>query len=268
VAPVTDLEREYSPSSRVGGTSLPFIDDYVVRSAAAAEILGERVQVLPGGTRLVVAGPGAPLLVFVHGGYWQALDAESSMYLAPQALAHGWSYAAVEYTLAPDADLPTMVRQCRASLAALGRQGEHGPVVLAGHSAGAHLAAMSALVAASSLPVDRVVLLSGVFDLRPLVHTTVNDPLGLDDDAAAAVSPALLPVERSDGGGPPAVMVAVGESETDAFHAQSHVYAARLRLAGLAVTELVCAGRHHFDIVDDLVDPASDVGAFTLRGVS
>lgn len=246
---------------------MPFIDDYVDRSAAAAATLGERIRVLPDGTRLVVAGAGAPVLVFVHGGYWQALDAESSMYLAPLALAHGWSYAAVEYTLAPAADLPTMVQQCRAALAALGDQGELGPVVVAGHSAGAHLVAMSALVDSSPLPVDRVVLLSGVFDLRPLVHTTVNDPLGLADASAAAVSPALLPVERSNGREAPAVMVAVGENETDAFHAQSHVYAARLRIAGLAVTELVCAGRHHFDIVDDLVDPASDIGAFTLRGV-
>lgn len=266
---VTDLEREYSPSSRVGGSAAPFVDDYVARSAAAARTLGDRVRTLSGGTRFVSAGIGAPLLVFVHGGYWQALSAAASMYLAPGALAQGWSYAAVEYTLAPEADLPAMVQQCRDALADLATQhGDGGEVVVAGHSAGAHLTAMSALMRPSPLAVDRVVLLSGVYDLRPLVYTTVNDPLGLDDDAASAVSPALLPVAPEVIAARPPVLVASGDDETDAFHAQGHVQAARLRLAGLPVTELVCPGRHHFDIVDDLVDPATDIGAFTLRGAS
>ncbi len=268
MAAVTDLEREYSPSSRVGGSSAPFVDDYEARSAAAESALAEGVRVLPGGTRYVAAGPGAPLLVFVHGGYWQALSAAASLYLAPGALAQGWSYAAVEYTLAPEASLPTMVSECRSALATLGAQGPHREVVVAGHSAGAHLTAMGALVNPAPLAVSRVVLLSGVYDLRPLVHTTVNVPLGLDDTSAAAISPALLPVAPGPATTRRAVMVAVGDDETDAFQAQTQIYAARLRLGGCAVTTLVASGRHHFDIVDDLVDPATDIGAFTLRGVS
>ena len=194
------------------------------------------------------ASVASPLLVFIHGGYWQALSAEESVYLAPAALAAGWSFAAVEYTIAPEGDLPRMVSECHRALQLLAAAGPFTSVVLAGHSAGAHLAAMVALVAESPLPVDRVVLLSGVFDLRPLVHTTINEPLGLTSDDAQLLSPALLAVV-----GRPEVVVAWGDNDTDAFKAQGHVYAAKLRAAGLTVAELERSGRHHFDIVDDLL---------------
>jgi len=259
---VSDLEQEYSPSSRVGGSAQPFVDDYVARSAAARATLGDRVHELPGGTQFVTAAPGAPLLVFVHGGYWQALSAEASLYLAPGALAQGWAYAAVEYPIAPAGSLPAMIEACRGALGELAALGPHREVVLAGHSAGAHLAAMVALAEVPSLAVDRVVLLSGVYDLRPIVHTSVNEAIGLTDDAAATLSPALLPVAV-----PTRTLVTWGDNETDAFKAQSHVMAAKLRLAGAAVTEFERAPRHHFDIVDDLVDPADPIGAFTLGGI-
>lgn len=262
MALVSDLEQEYSPSSRVGGSAQPFVDDYVARSAEARGVVGDRVQTLSDGTQFVAAAPGAPLLVFVHGGYWQALSAATSLYLAPGALAAGWSYAAVEYPIAPTGTLPQMIAACTASLSALAALGPHREVVVAGHSAGAHLTAMVALAAVPALAVDRVVLLSGVFDLRPIVHTTVNDPLHLDESSAAELSPALLPVVS-----PTPTLVAWGDNETDAFKAQSHVMAAKLRVAGAEVTEFERSPRHHFDIVDDLVDPADPIGAFTLGGI-
>ena len=108
-----ELEREYSPSSRVGGTSAPFIDDYVARSEAAGRALGDRVEVLASGTRIMAGRTDEPVLVFIHGGYWQALSAEHSMYLAPGAHARGWSYAAIEYTIAPSGTVEQMVDECR-----------------------------------------------------------------------------------------------------------------------------------------------------------
>jgi arylformamidase len=259
---VTDLEQEYSPSSRVGGDSGPFVADYMARSAAARHALGDRERRLEGGSLLVDAGAGAPVLVFVHGGYWQALSAEASLYLAPSAAALGWSYAAVEYTLAPAADLLTMVQECASAVAAIAAAVGDVPVVVAGHSAGAHLTAMITLVHRPPVPVARSVLVSGVYDLRPLVHTTVNDPLGLDLPRAEAASPMLLPVTNR-----PETTVVWGDNETDAFKAQGTTYAARLRGAGVDVSAFECAGRHHFDIVDDLVDPATELGAFTLGGL-
>jgi arylformamidase len=249
---MSDLEHEYSPSSRVGGSAIPFIEDYRMRSAAARRALADRVEELPGGSLLVRAGQPSPLLVFIHGGYWQTLSAEESLYLAPGALAAGRSFAAVEYTIAPAGDLSRMVSECRAALEELALAGPFASVVLAGHSAGAHLAAMVALAAESPLDIARVVLLSGVFDLRPLVHTTVNDPLGLTSHDAAAFSPSLLEVV-----GRPEVVVTWGDNDTDAFKAQGHVYAAKLRVAGLTVVEEQRPGRHHFDIVDDLVPIAT-----------
>ena len=260
---VTDLEREYSPSSRAGGSAEPYVADWQARSAAATADLGERVRVLPGGSLLIDAGPGAPLLVFVHGGYWQALSASESMYLAPAALAAGWSFAAVEYTIAPEGHIAAMVDEVTAALEAIAAVTDPSSVVLAGHSAGAHLAAMVALVQQPPLRVGRVVLLSGVFDLRPIVLTTVNEPLALDLAAAERLSPMLLSVRCT-----PQVVVAWGDADTDAFEAQSIAYAAVLRRAGSEVTSLRCDHRHHFDIVDDLVDPHSCLGAATLGGLS
>ncbi|HNJ97082.1 MAG TPA: alpha/beta hydrolase [Ilumatobacteraceae bacterium] len=248
-----DLEREYSPSSRVGGSAEPFVADYVARSAAA------RAQVPPrslkGGHLLAEATPGAPLLVYVHGGYWQALSAADSWYLAPGAVAAGWSFAAVEYTLAPAVTIEQMVVQVAAGVAGAAAELRPSAVVLAGHSAGAHLAAMVALVAPARAAVDRLVLISGVYDLRPLVHTTVNDALGLDEGAAAELSPALLPLVDHR----PHTVVVWGDNDTDAFRAQGAAFARR---CGADAFE--CPGRHHFDIVDDLVDPATRLGAVSL----
>ena len=252
-----NLEREYSPSSRVGGSADPFVADYQARSAAARAQLGSRVQPLglDGESGwMVPAGEAAPLLVFVHGGYWQALSATDSLYLAPALAQLGWSYAALEYTLAPEAGIEQMVAECAAGLAALASL-QAVRVVLTGHSAGAHLAAMVAQVHSSPLTVDRLVLVSGVYDLRPLVHTTVNEPLGLDDAAAAALSPMLLP----HAGRVADVVVTWGDNDTDAFRAQGLAYAEMV-----GARSLECVGRHHFDITDDLADPGSTLGAITL----
>ena len=259
---MTDLEREYSPSSRVGGDASPFVAAYRSDSAAARSALGDRLTVLAGGTILVVESPTAPLLVFVHGGYWQALSAAESLALAPAALAQGWSYAAIEYTVAPEGSIPKMIGECHAALAALADVVSPSTVTLAGHSAGAHLSAMVSLVSRSALPIDRTVLLSGVFDLRPLLQTSVNDPLALDDAAAVALSPQLLPVVATH-----PVTVVWGDNETDEFKAQSQAYAAHLVAAGLSVAAFECAGRHHFDIMDDVVDPLTVLGRRSLGGL-
>jgi len=259
---MSDLELEYSPSSRVGGDASPFIAEYETRSKAARALLGERMTVLPGGTIVVVEDPSAPLLVFIHGGYWQALSAAASLSLAPAAINRGWSYAAAEYTIAPAGTVPQMVRECAAALAALALAVSPSSVVLVGHSAGAHLAAMVSLVAESELRVDRTVLLSGVFDLRPLLQTTVNDPLGLDEAGAAALSPTLLPVAAH-----PDVIVAWGDNETHAFKSQSRSYATHLVANGVSVDALECVGRHHFDIVGDVTDPRTELGRRAMGGL-
>ena len=255
----SDLEREYSPSSRVGGDASPYVAAYRSDSAAARALLADRLTVLDGGTILVAEDPTAPLLVFIHGGYWQALSAAESLALAPAILARGWSYAAIEYTIAPEGSIPHMIRECHAALAVLADAVSPSSVTLVGHSAGAHLAAMVSLVSRSALPIDRTVLLSGVFDLRPLVQTTVNDPLGLDVVNAATLSPQMLPVVADH-----KVVVAWGDNETDAFKVQSHAYAAHVAATGVDVVAFECSGRHHFDIMDDLFDSGTELGRHAM----
>jgi arylformamidase len=152
-----------------------------------------------------------------------------------------------------------MVRECRAALAAIARHVAPTGVVLAGHSAGAQLAAMVSLVAPAPLPIERTVLVSGVFDLRPLLSTTVNAPLRLDEASAAALSPQLLTV-RSNA----RVVVAWGDNDTAAFATQSRDYAEHLADGGASVQSVEVAGRHHFDIVEDLVDPSTVLGGLTI----
>jgi arylformamidase len=218
--------------------------------------------VLADGSILVMEDPSAPLLVFIHGGYWQALSAAESLALAPAAIARGWSYAAIEYTIAPAGTIAQMVSECEAALMLLAAVVSPSEVVLAGHSAGAHLAAMVSLASESPLAIDRTVLLSGVFDLRPLIHTTVNEPLALDEARASALSPQLLPVVANH-----PVVVAWGDNETDAFKSQSRAYVDHLIAAGLSVTACECGGRHHFDIMDDVVDPRTELGRRSLGGL-
>ena len=232
----------------VGGSAAPFVRDYAERSADAVRGLGDRVELLADGSRLVRAGADAPLFVFVHGGYWQALSAAESMFLAPAVVARGWSYGAVEYTIAPTGTVEGMIAECRSAIVDLiDAAGSPERVVVAGHSAGAHLVAMSTLVGSSPVAVERVVLVSGVFDLRPVQMMSVNDALGWTPEQAEHLSPAL-----HEASGHPAVTVVWGDRDTAAFGRQSREYAARLREQGLVVDEREYTDRHHFDILDEL----------------
>jgi arylformamidase len=249
-------EREYSPSSRIGGDYMPFIRAYAERSEAARRMHpptvvrygpGERQTIdlfLPDG----VAEP--PALVFFHGGYWQELSKQESAFAAPDCLAHGIAYAAVDYPLAPAATLSEIVAECRAALASLARFRRR---VVAGSSAGAHLAAMVASTA------DGAVLVSGIYDLEPLIGTSINTALALDAAQARASSPLHRPLEDI-----PPSLVCWGDNETDQFKRQSRAFARALRASGVTVDELECAGRNHFDVILDLADPATELGRRTL----
>ncbi|NUR83604.1 MAG: alpha/beta hydrolase fold domain-containing protein, partial [Nonomuraea sp.] len=131
---------------------------------------------------------------------------------------------------------------------------EHGVdparIHLAGSSAGAHLAALTLL--RGEVPIRSATLLSGVYDLRPLVGTTVNAPLGLTDAEAWRLSP-LRQVRRSAA----RLVVAWGEIETAAFKAQSRAFAAAMEAAGTRVETRELPGLNHFDNVFTLTDPAT-----------
>ena len=239
---MTPLEREYSPSTRVASLAGE-IERYRADSTRAAALGHEVLNYGPHPDEFaVVVNPRlmGHLHVFIHGGYWQELSAWDS--LGPAlgfADQPNTSFAAVNYSLAPAVDLPTIITQCRAALHML--QGHFVPtsVTLSGSSAGAHLAAHAAI--AARLPLDLVVLLSGVYDLTPLVDTYVNDALGLSLVTAREYS---VPFDVLPGA---PVVVAHGDNETAAFIAQSAA------LAEAWDAELIeMPDRNHFDVVFDL----------------
>ncbi len=275
--PPAELAREYSPSSMVASIDAE-LGVYAAASAAARARhphtehaygpgASQRLDLFHPG-RVSLPGP-VPVLVFVHGGYWQAESKERACGAAPDVLAAGAAYVAVEYTLAPAASLAQIVAECRAALAWLvAHAAELGidpaRIHLAGSSAGAHLAALLALGgdAGPGATIRSATLLSGVYDLRPLVATYVNEPLGLDEPTAWELSP-LARVRASD----VALVVTCAEYETAEFKRQSREFAAAWEARGNRVDVVPdVPGRNHFDLPLDLADPATGLGR-AVRGL-
>jgi arylformamidase len=262
----TTREREYTPSSVIGGDYAPFVERYRAESERARRTLPVQRDLRYGSApRALIdyfpapeSSPRPGLLVYFHGGYWQELSKDDSAFLAPAWHAAGVAHAVVGYTLAPAARLPDIVAECRAALAWLHAQAgalsfDPDRIVAAGSSAGAYLAA--ACADATPVRLRGIVPVSGIFDVAPLIGTSIDRALGLDAGTAASLD--LLRTPRRFC---PAV-VAWGEIETDAFKAQSRAFAARLVAGGAPCTTLEIAGRNHFDVIFELGDPASPLFA-------
>ncbi|MCU9847458.1 alpha/beta hydrolase [Defluviimonas sp. WL0024] len=196
------------------------------------------------------------LMVFVHGGYWLAFGPRDFSHLASGALARGWACAMPAYTLAPKARISEMTAEIAAALPMMAGA-VAGPVVLTGHSAGGHLAARMAS-ADAALPVverlTRIVPISPLADLRPLIETAMNADLRLDQAEARDESPALHP--RRPG---TSVHVWVGGDERPAFLDQAR----RLGNAW-ACPVTIEPKRHHFDVIEGLKPPDSPLMAALL----
>jgi len=186
-------------------------------------------------------GRAGPLALFIHGGYWQGLDRSFASHLARGLLGHGVAVAVTGYDLCPLVGLGDIVAQMRRAADFL--RARHGRLDLAvGHSAGGHLAAM--LLADGLVPAALPV--SGLFDLRPLVATTINLALGLDRGTAWRLSPLARPAPAGR------LLAVVGGLEGREYHGQSRDIAA----AWGGIWESL-AGHDHFTIPGDLADPAS-----------
>lgn len=203
------------------------------------------------------------LVVFVHGGYWMALDKSIWSHLAGGAVAQGYAVAMPSYTLCPDVRIPDITREIGAAVtAAMGHVA--GPVVLTGHSAGGHLVTRmvshtSPLGEAQRARIRHVVSLSGLHDLRPLLRTKMNLKLGLDAESAAAESVALLmPIAGAR------VTAWVGGAERAEFRRQSQLIANVWLGLGAATACVEAPDRHHFDVIDALADPESALIATLL----
>ncbi|EIJ45984.1 lipase [Herbaspirillum sp. GW103] len=201
------------------------------------------------------AGAQRPLLVFIHGGYWQGGDKRDIGFIATPYVEAGISVAVINYSLAPQSRIEDMVAEVRVFLATLAQQADRlgidlNRIALIGHSAGGHLAAFVA-AQAGALPVQAVFAISGVFDLVPLIPTSLNKALTLDEPRADALSPVLQ-------AGPAGTRVhtIIGELETEQFHLQAAVMA---NCWPQVVAHHVVPGTHHYTVLFPLADGDSPV---------
>ena len=207
-----------------------------------------------------VASVPAPCLVYFHGGFWQEGSRATAGFAVPALVPIGWAVAGVGYTLAPEVRVRAIVNEAAAALVYLQQHAaafgvDPARLVVAGHSAGAHLAA--ALLAGQGgaralSAVAGAVLISGVYDLAPVAACYVNDVAGLDPDEVRDCSPL-----RARPGRDVPVHVLVGADEPDAFLRQSQ---ALCDAWGPHLTRLSrhrVPGRDHFDVLDELADASS-----------
>ena len=260
-----DYEVEYNNRARVPEN--PAIIAGWARDAAAY-----RERHAP---RAIPYGPGArntidffsgghqgPVVVFIHGGYWQALDGSFFSHLAGGLNAHGVSVAIPSYDLCPAVTVDQIIQQMRMVTRELARLGRS--LVISGHSAGGHLAAC--MLATdwpaydASLPRDLLLAayaISGLFDLGPLVGTSINKALQLDELTARAVSPLFWKA-------PPrgSLDAVVGANESAEYFRQSKTIVEHWGAAGIATRFGVVPGANHFTAIAPLADPGSSM---TLR---
>ena len=256
---ITDWDDAYANMPHiVGGAQWP--ERWAADAAAfRAEQGGQLDIAYSGGDReaLDLFKPvGAPkgLVVFIHGGFWMKFDKSYWSHFARGALSHEWAVALPSYPLCPSVGIGDIV-------ASIGRAVNHaatlldGPIHLAGHSAGGHLVTSmiahdTPLSSATAERIERVVSISGVHDLRPLLQTQMNEAFGLDMEMASAVSPVLKrPETKAD------LVTWVGAGERAEFIRQSRVLASLWLGLGMAVSEIEEPDRHHFDVLDSMIDP-------------
>ena len=206
---------------------------------------------------------GAPVLVFLHGGYWQRGDRSQYSFIAEPFVRNGVNVAIVGYPLCPEHSLFDIFRSIQHALAWLRN---HGPdqginperINLCGHSAGGHLAALCVTSETggrnqfSPECIRTGISISGIYQLAPLRHTSIGDVLDLDDRVVRLLSPQV----RVPAAGTP-LLVVVGECETRGFHEQAGQFLSGWHDAGLDVDRYVEPGADHFDVMVRLASEES-----------
>jgi arylformamidase len=266
---IDPLDLEYNP--RIGVPDVAGIfarwqnDSREARERLACK-LDLRYGAAPAETLDFFPAPGAsrPVLIFVHGGYWRALDKQDFSSIAPAYVAAGFSVAVLNYGLAPATPLSAIVAQIRSACIWLYRNAgvldvDPRHLVCSGHSAGGHLTAMMLATdwpqLAPDLPtrlLSGAVAISGLFDLDPIARTPfVRDDLRLDAALVRQLSPTLLPLYNDV-----PLLLAVGALETAEFHRQSQLIASHWARACRSPL-LDLPGCNHFSACEALAVPNS-----------
>lgn len=216
---------------------------------------GEKLDVyIPSTTSLDV-----PLVIYIHGGYWQFLSKEESGFIAVPLISKGVVVVAVDYDTAPKGNMDLIVSQVRKSVVSVVQQYSHiSGLYICGHSAGAHLTAMILSTDWSQYSVTPQIkgafLVSGIYDLLPIVSTYVNDPLKMTEEVAVRNSPTTLVQQLKSSSSDCHIIVAVAEHDSPEFRKQSEDYYKMLEALGLNVTLEDVPNTDHFTIIERLVE--------------
>lgn len=236
-----------------------------LRDVAYGPGVGERLDIFPS------TQANAPVLLYIHGGYWRALSKSDSAFMAPALVEAGACVVVIDYDLAPAVSLDHIVDQTRRALAWVHAHiaefgGDPNRIVASGSSAGGHLVGMllaGGWQADYGLPdsvLHGALPISGLFDLQPLLETHINAWMNLDEQSARRNSPHFhLPQQATE------LVVSYGALESAEFARQSHDYLEAWQARGLSGRFVAAPGRNHFDVVLQLGEPGTPLYRAVLQ---
>jgi arylformamidase len=206
------------------------------------------------------AKPNSKTLVFIHGGYWQKFDKSNFHFIAGAFADHGISTVIINYPLMPAVSMDKVVTSCRKAVGWIHKNiidfhGDPEQIFIAGHSAGAHLAAMLLTTEETQNNlsfIKGICGFSGVFDLIPIQLSNINDVLQMDKETAIRNSPALMAPNHIC-----PLLIAAGGAETNEFLDQSRELYKNWKAKIPAIELIEIPGLNHFTILDSIVDRMS-----------
>ena len=201
------------------------------------------------------AGPNTPVVIFIHGGFWQQYSKNNFAVQAENYLNQGISVAMVDYPIAPQSNMDQIVASSANAIQFIGQHihqwgGNPENVVLSGWSAGGHLA----ITSMNGMKIKAVVATSGIFELEPLIGTFLNDNLQMDLEIAKRNSPILhLPKGKTP------IYLFVGENELSEMRRQSYDFADKLKESNYPVAFTAISGKNHFTMLEQFEFPEGAV---------
>jgi arylformamidase len=272
------LDAQYNNRARVPN-AMEILGRWALASAAARDGSAHKVLDVPYGDApsekldvFPAARPGSPVLFFIHGGYWRSLDKSDHSFVAPSFVADGATVVVPNYALCPSVTVEHIALQMVKALAWTWRHaatygGDPSRIAVAGHSAGAHLAAMLLSCrwkqVGDDLPVapfSGALAISGLYDLEPVRLTPfLQDDLRLTPSQVTRASPAFFPRPKAG-----KLYTVVGADESDEFLRHNQLIRDQWGPTAVPVCETI-PRTNHYSVLESMADPAARVHDLALR---